>query len=313
VFPARRAADRCTAPGVVPPSAKLLSANALILTRPGSPIAPEYVELLQDRYGAELFRNAGLEEVNGFVARKTEGTIERILDRLDPASPAVVLNAVYFKARWASVFSKAATANGAFHLSGRQEITAPLMRAHGNYALAAGPGYRALRLPYEVSPLAMIIVLPNEIHGLDGVTRRLDAGEWTQLTAALRTPESVKPVDLAMPRFKASFEADLAPAFRQAGMVRAFDPKLADFSGMTGVPPSQMPFAIGSIMHRAVIDVMEDGTEASAATAVSMVAASIHRPSQEPQPFHVDRPFLFAVVDDASGAMLFEGRVVDPR
>ena len=65
-------------------------------------------------------------------------------------------------------------------------------------------------------------------------------------------------------------------------------------------------------MHRAVIDVMEDGTEAAAATAVAMVAASIHRP-EEPQPFHVDRPFLFAIVDEASGAVLFQGRIVDPR
>ena len=96
-------------------------------------------------------------------------------------------------------------------------------------------------------------------------------------------------------------------------MSRAFDPKRADFSGMTGRPASQVPVAIGSIVHRAVIDVMEDGTEAAAATAISVVATSARRPPEEKQVFHVDRPFLFAIIDDASGAILFQGRIVDPR
>ena len=313
MYPAQRDGERCTSPGSFPPSARLLSANALMLTKLGDLVAADYAARLARDYGAELFSDAGLDDVNGWVARKTEGKIDHILDRLDPASAAVVLNAVYFKAKWAAVFSKAATSEDAFDLSRRQKITVPMMRRRGSYALAARPGYRALRLPYEVSPLGMIIVLPNEIDGLDALSRRLDAGEWARLASALDESDAAKPVDLALPRFKVSFEADLAPRFRQAGMVRAFDPKQADFSGMTGRLPSQMQFAIGSIMHRAVIDVMEDGTEAAAATAVAMVAASIHRPPEAPQPFHVDRPFLFAIIDDASGAVLFQGRIVDPR
>ena len=312
-FPARRDGERCTSPGWLAPSARLLTANALMLTKLGDLVAADYATRLEDQYGAELFQNASLDDINGWVARKTEGKIDRILDRLDPASAAVVLNAVYFKAKWGAVFSKAATTNEAFNLARGQKVSVPMMRRSGSYALAARSGYRALRLPYEVGPLGMIIVLPNEIDALDAVNRRLDAGEWAQLASALRAPAAARPVDLALPRFKAAFEADLAPLFRQAGMIRAFDPKQADFSGMTGRPVSQMQFAIGSIVHRAVIDVMEDGTEAAAATAVSMVAASIHRPTEEPQPFHVDRPFLFAILDDASGAMLFQGRIVDPR
>jgi serpin B len=97
-------------------------------------------------------------------------------------------------------------------------------------------------------------------------------------------------------------------------MTRAFDLRQADFSGMTGRPASQVPMAIGSIVHRAVIEVMEDGTEAAAATAVAMASgAAGGRPPEEPQVFHVDRPFLFAIMDDASGAVLFQGRIVDPR
>jgi serine protease inhibitor len=98
-----------------------------------------------------------------------------------------------------------------------------------------------------------------------------------------------------------------------AGMVRAFDPKTADFSGMTGRPPSEVPMHIGQIVHRAIIDVMEDGTEAAAATAVAMLARVGGATPAKPEVFRVDRPFLFYIVDDATGAILFQGRIVDPR
>jgi serpin B len=145
--------------------------------------------------------------------------------------------------------------------------------------------------------------------------RQMNAGKRFAVVTgmALHAPGAVKATDLALPRFKANFNADLVSPFSAGGMSRAFDPKRSDFSGMTGRPASQVPVAIGSIVHRAVIDVMEDGTEAAAATAISVVATSARRPPEEKQVFHVDRPFLFAIIDDASGTILFQGRIVDPR
>jgi serpin B len=309
---ARREGARCVAPGSSPPSARLLTANALMLTRRGDLVAADYATLLRDKYGAEVFQNVTLEDVNGWVERKTEGKIERIVERLDPSSPAVILNAVYFKAKWAAPFSKARTTDDVFNLSRQKRISVPTMRREGTEALVTRPLYRAIRLPYEVASLGMIVVLPNEVDGLEAVSRRLDADEWAQLAGALRVPGAIKPVDLALPRFKASSDSNLAPLFRAAGMARAFDLKQADFSGMTGHSPAEVPFAIGSIAHRAVIDVIEDGTEAAAATALVSVTASLHTPPDE-QLFRVDRPFLFAILDEASGAILFQGRVVDPR
>ena len=311
IYPAAREGNLCVAAGDFPPSARLLTANALMLTGRGDLVAPEYGALLKDKYGAEVFRDAGLDDVNGWVKRKTEGKIERILDKLDRSTAAVILNAVYFKAKWAAPFYKSATADDAFNLSPQKKISVPTMRRRGSYALVSRPLYRALRLPYEVGQLSMIIVLPNE--GLDAVARGFAADEWTQLAGALHAPEAVKATDLALPRFKAKFDADLVAPFSAAGMSRAFDPKRADFSGMTGRPAGQGAFAIGAIVHRAVIDVMEDGTEAAAATAISVVAASAQRPPEELQVFHVDRPFWFAIMDEASGAVLFQGRIADPR
>jgi serine protease inhibitor len=186
-----------------------------------------------------------------------------------------------------------------------------MMRQVGTFNSVARTGYRAVRLPYEVRALGMVVVLPDAVDGLDDVSRRVGAQDLSQIFAALRSADASKRVDLALPRFKTGFKAELVKLFQEAGMRRAFDLKDADFSGVTGRPPSETPLAIGQIVHRAVIDVMEDGTEAAAATAITMVATSA-APSQ-PEVFRVDRPFLFYIVDDATGAILFQGRVVDPR
>ena len=102
--------------------------------------------------------------------------------------------------------------------------------------------------------------------------------------------------------------------FKQLGMAAAFNNQ-ADFSGMTGRPPTQGSLKIGAIEHRAVIDVVEEGTEAAAATAVTMMRSGARLPQREPEPepFHFDRPFLFLIADGTTGAVLFAGRVVDPR
>ena len=212
----------------------------------------------RSKFGAEIFHDAGLDDVNAWVKRKTEGKIERILDTLDHSAAAVILNAVYFKAKWAAVFAKAATMDEAFSLSQQKKIRVPTMRRNGSYALVVQPLYRALRLPYEVGQIGMIIVLPNDVAGLDAVSRRFEADEWTQLASALQRRDATKPTDLALPRFKASFDANLVPDFRALGMVRAFDLKQADFSGMTGRPPSQVPLAIGTIVHRAILHHIDD-------------------------------------------------------
>jgi serpin B len=310
-FPAQREGELCVAAPTYPPSAKLAVANALMLTRHGGLVAKSYEALLKDKYAAQVFQNATLDDINGWVSRKTEGKIDKILDRLDPNSAAVLLNAVYFKAKWAAVFSKTATKDEPFNLTSTQKVSVPMMRQVGTFNSVARNGYRALRLPYEVRALGMVIVLPHAVDGIDEVSRRIGAQELSQMLAGLRASDATKRFDLALPRFKTSFKAELVKLFRQDGMITAFDREKADFSGVTGRPPSEVKFGISQILHRAVIDVMEDGTEAAAATAVEFATTSA--PPANPEVFRVDRPFLFYIVDDATGAILFQGRVVDPR
>ena len=299
---------RCIAPAHKTASATLKAANALMLLKQnGELVATDYAALLEDKYHAQVFRGADLDTINRWVDRQTDGKIDRILDQVDPAAPAVILNAVYFKATWQAPFGRSATSDSEFRLSASAKVKVPTMHRTGHYQVIERPGFRAIRLPYSVDALAMVIVLPNEVDGATRLARDLDA---PKLAALFRDMTESKNVELALPRFKTSFRASLGEPFIKAGMRRAFDLNLADFSGMTGRPATAARFAISQVIHRAVIEVTEEGTEAAAATAVAMMAASV--PSRI-EPFVIDRPFLFYITDAASGAILFQGRISDPR
>jgi serpin B len=307
----RLVGNRCVAPGATPASARFLAANALMLLKHGDLISADYVASLKSKYAAEVFKDAGLDDVNGWVARKTEGKIGRMLDRLDPDSVAVLLNAVYFKARWASVFDLKLTKDEAFNLTRSQQADVAMMNQTGSFSLVSRGGYRAARLNYEVPELGLVIVLPDDVDGVGAVASRLGANELAELFTALRDGQAKKPVALALPRFKAEYRAELVAPFRQAGIQKAFDASNADFSGMSGQPAAVGRLHIDQIVHRAVIEVAEENTEAAAATNVGIRTTSM--PAPTPVSFRVDRPFLFYLVDDTTGAILFQGRVADPR
>jgi serpin B len=306
-FPASRSGEVCVATPRFPPSAKLLVANALMLA--GGEVAKDYAALLKDRYRAEVFQRASLDTVNGWVSQRTEGKVEKILEKL---SDVVLVNAVYFKSRWAVAFDKKLTKNEFFSLTRSRQEMVPTMLQRTNHAVVAREGYRAIRLPYAVRSLAMVIALPNEVDGLADVARRLDRDELAQMLGALQK-QAPRPVILMLPRFKTEYAADLKKVFAKAGMTLPFDTRRADFSGLTGRSPQQAPTAIDQIVHRAVIEVSEESTEAAAATAVGVMITSVAPKPVEPLQFRVDRPFLYYLVDDATGAVLFQGRVLDPR
>jgi serpin B len=289
-------------------AAHLRVANALMLTRPDNPITQAYVDVLRDKYAAEVFHGADLAKVNGWVKDKTEGKIESILDKLDSKTVAILLDAIYFKAPWQTIFDAKATHEETFHLvAGDAEV--PTMHVRSDYSVAQREGYRAIRLPYAAEHLAMIVALPDNGAATADLAARLDENEMAQTLRALHEPPHT--VDLALPRFKVAFKASLLPVFQQLGMRKAFSDHDSDFSGMTGKPPSETPLAIDQIEHSAVIDVAEEGTEAAAATAVTVTVRSTRVVSVDK--FQVDRPFLFYIVDDETGAILFLGRIVDPR
>jgi serpin B len=291
-------------PFFLPTPAKLMTANAILLTPQGSGlISNDYLATMKASYAADVFKNATAAVVNDWVSRKTEGKITKLVgEKLGPSTVAVLANAIYFKASWELAFDRKLTREEAFELSPSQTVPVPMMHRKGDYPVVRGPGFSAVRLSYRAPQLHMVIVLPNRGTALDTVSARLDGAALSRIFTQLQGP--AHEVDLALPRFKARFEVNLKQHFQALGMTRSFDDAKADFSGMTGGRAGGL--FIGPILHQAVIDVSEEGTEAAAATAVFMIASG-------PQSFHVTRPFLFYVIDDATNAILFQGRIVDPR
>jgi serpin B len=293
-------------------SVTLNSANALIEVKSGI-VGADYRALLQRSYGAEAF-SGDLDAINRWVAQKTSGKIPHILNSLPDQTGFVLANAAYFKAIWQYPFDKKATEDGTFHLNALKAVQVPMMHDEDHFALVKGNGYKAIRLPYRSDDgrLGMIVVLPDAINGLAPLVTKLGPDQLAGLIADLNAAD-VADVRLQMPRFHADFQASLAEALQKAGMATAFDRQKADFHGMTGAPPAPQ-VAIGDVIHSAVIDVNEESSEAAAATVVPMAATAMAQQYEPvPVPFIVDRPLLFFITDRQTGAVLFQGRISDPR
>jgi serpin B len=289
-----------------PTAARLMTANAVMLAKHGDMISKDYLARLQASYAAEVFQNVTAAAVNDWVSRKTERKIDKIVDELDPGTVAVLINAIYFKSSWALPFDGKLTQTEKFEISPSQTVSVPIMHREADYSTVVAQEYSAIRLPYQDPQLHMVIVLPDRTSELDAVGASLDGAALSRLFAQLQGP--AHKTELALPRFKTSFDVKLKQHFRALGMTKPFEPANADFSGMTGGRAANNPIVIHEVLHQAVIDVSEEGTEAAAATTVFMLSSW-----SSPRTFHVTRPFLFYIVDDATNAILFQGRIIDPR
>jgi serpin B len=278
---------------------------------------PAYLKLVETNYGAGFhpvdFKSAPdnvRTTINQWVEKQTNDKIQNLLGpgTVTPLSRLILTNAIYFKAAWADQFSKNATENEDFHLSAGKTIQAPTMHNSGGYYYLKGPSFQALLLPYEKGEISMLILLPDNVDGLPALERSLTSSNLDKWMASLNYADRVV---VSLPRFKITQQFELSSTLEGLGMKTAFDPNSADFSGMTG----DKSLVVSAAIHKAYIDVDENGTEAAAATAVVMVMATAMASRYAPPPpiiFTADHPFLFLIRDNASGAILFMGRVTDP-
>lgn len=293
----RKLADAATKTGQ-----KLTIANGLCLT--GGKVSPEYSELLQNRYDAELF-GGDVDAINAWVEEKTEGKIEEILDQLSADSVCVLLNAIYFKGLWESQFKEEQTHDAPFFVSPEKKVTVPLMHQKCDLKVLRKEGFQAASMPYKGGGMSMVILLPGEVDGLPALEEQLNAQNLGQWLAEL-DKTMPQETDIYLPRFKVETGYDLVDPIQALGVHDAFEADVADFRGM-GWPKGDL--WIAQIKHKAFVEVNEEGTEAAAATAVEMVTkAAMPRP-----PFRADHPFLFVIRDNQTGAVLFLGRLVNPK
>lgn len=255
---------------------------------------------------------AARQTINHWVAEQTHDRIQDLIppNGLNKTIRMVLANALYLKAPWAREFDDALTKPAPFHVRGGDPVEVPTMRQVSDMQYLKQDGFTAIALPYLGGELQFVVLVPDKMDGLAGLEKSVD---WHKL-ADLRQAKATR-VDLSLPKFKfTSPTIPLGNYLQALGMKSAFDqpPGSANFDRMAPRTPNDY-LAISEVFHKTFIAVDEKGTEAAAATAVAMMAASARMRQPEPVVVKVDHPFLFAIQHVSSGACLFLGHVTDPR
>jgi serpin B len=289
---------------------QLSVANAL-WSQVGLRFLPEYISIAERCYDAGLkevdFVNRTEEArliINRWVEEKTEHKIvDLIAPRvLDPLTRLVLTNAIYFKGQWEQQFTPDQTEEASFYLSNEEQAVVPFMHQIGKFKYGETSNAQVLELPYSGNELAMTILLPKPDSSLSKFEEAMQTDGIQSVLEALCPAR----VDVSIPRFRFDAELSLSGYLQQLGMTDAFDDNAADFSGI-----SDTFLYITHVLHKAFIEVNEEGTEAAAATAVVMGTKSIQL--DLPEAFVADRPFVFLIRDLRTGSILFMGRMADPR
>jgi serpin B len=270
----------------------------------------DFLDVLAREYAAGLrtvdYENAheqARELINDWVAGRTQDRIPELIPVgvLDPLTRLVLVNALYLKAPWETPFEKSLSKSTPFHRSDGSSVDVDTMvQPMLESTLTQGNGWRAARLPYAGRTIAMTLVLPDP-----GRMRQVEKQLTTVGLADALSPGRAATLDVRLPKWTFRTQAPLNDVLQQLGMRAAFNQDRADFQPMT---EEDLDLYVSAVLHESFIAVNEEGTEAAAATAVVVTDES----APVTEPFHVDRPFLFAIHDTEHGIPLFLGRVEDP-
>jgi serpin B len=272
---------------------------------------PEFLGTTSKQYGAELAQvdfvnkaEKSRQEINAWVERQTNN---KIMDLLPPNSVSdltrlVLTNAIYFKGKWRHEFDKKATKNAPFTMSATEKVDVPLMFQKQRFKYGEMGELQLLEMGYKGDDLSMLVLLPKKVDGLQRLEKELTADNLDKWSSAMLMRE----VQTYLPRFKLTEQFQLNSMLAGMGMPSAFDPGKADFSGMNG----KRDLFISAAVHKAFVDVNEEGTEAAAATGVVVGVTSLPPP---PKVFRADHPFVFMIRENRTGSILFMGRVTNPK
>jgi len=271
----------------------------------------DYIIKARDFYLSEIAEmdflrssSAATNAINRWVSNKTNGKISNILTNLQPETQLVVANAVYFNGNWADPFSPDLTRNEQFKVSPSETIVVPTMFQHAEVAYidSSSVGCKMIGIPYKGEDLGMFIIVPNEKNGVESL-RKLENRLSVDVLEGLFDQMESKLVSIQLPKFRIKQQLQLKNALKGLGVTELFSSNSADLSRMM----TKAGAALDNIVHQTFIEVTETGTEAAAATVVSL---SRDGPSKS---FVANQPFLFMIRDIPSKSILFWGRVVRPE
>ncbi len=242
---------------------------------------------------------AAADTINGWVKDATSGKIDRLVSADDlRGSAAVLTNALYFHGLWSRKFDKSHTQSKPFALGPDSTKLVPMMTQQGSYAYLETPQFQAISFPYGQGRLSLYVFLPKP-DSLSEFIAGLDANVWREWLGTMR----LAGVTLFLPRFKAECLTRMKGPLCRLGMASAFTAG-ADFK-----PMGLHDGFIGDVIHKAMLEMDEEGTTAAAATAMSM-PRGITRPNAV---MRVDHPFFCAIRDNVTGTLLFAGVIRDPQ
>ncbi|MCK4747998.1 MAG: serpin family protein, partial [Bacteroidales bacterium] len=252
-------------------------------------------------------RDANREESRKRINRWVEEiTREKIRDLIEPGvldanTRMVLTNAMYFNGQWMWPFDKQLTSPSIFHVSSRESIMTDFMHLKKTLSFYEDEEIQAIKLPYRNERISMTIILPRSVEGWEMISRVLDHERLATVESQFESAE----VHVSLPKFKSELMLNLKNELSAMGMSLAFS-RDADLSGMSG----EKNLFIDEVLHKAFIEVSENGTEAAAATAAVIGLKSALR--EEPARFNADHPFLYLIRDQQTGCIIFIGRLVKP-
>jgi serpin B len=290
---------------------ELHTANGLWVQK-GFAILPAFENTLSNSYHAPLTPLDFLANPDAARARinrwTEEHTKEKIKDLLGPGAVTsgtrlVLTSAIYFYGKWQDPFMTSRTQPAPFTLPAGATIQANFINQTAHFGYAETPSAQILEMPYAGTGMAFDVLLPRTLAGLHDVEKSLTLASLTDWLDKL----AVKHVQVSLPKFRAESEFSLRKTLSTMGMPTAFT-GMADFSG---IDPKR-GLAISEVVHKAFVDVSEQGTEAAAATGIAMHATAMRMPEQTIV-FRADHPFVFLIRDTRTGVVLFIGRLMNPR
>ncbi|NHH98087.1 hypothetical protein DYY66_1523 [Candidatus Nitrosotalea sp. FS] len=286
-------------------------ANALWVQK-NYPILPEYSDSLQKYYSAKAENLDFIQNpedsrnvINKWVEDKTAQKIKDLLpkDSITDLTRVVLTDAVYFKGTWLTKFDESKTIDANFSTSENNTVKVPMMHVETGFKYLEDNDLKILDMPYSGGNLSMMIILPKD-KDLNNLANQLSSDKLNQWKNSL----AVREVSVHMPKFMLHTAYKLKDNLSEMGMASAFDPNIADFSGITGT----QDLYVDNVYHKAFVDVNEKGTEAAAATAIVMMTVMGENAGVQPLEFNADHPFVFLIYDNQTGLVLFAGQVVDP-
>lgn len=269
------------------------------------PVNSSFISTNSDFYNAEVsaldFSSpSAVTTINNWVSAKTNNAIPTIISFIPSNNVMYLINALYFKGSWSNKFDVSKTSDQNFYKEDLSVVKCKMMNQESTYRFFINDTLSAIELPYGQGNFVMTVLLPGTGKTTSGLIAAFNADNWKKWNDAMNS----RKVQVYLPRFKTTYENTLNDLLSQMGMADAFNPNIADFTGIN----ANGGLYISEVKHKTLVEVNEEGTVAAAVTSIGIAATAF----QPPQVINVNKPFIFVISEKSTGAILFTGRIMDP-